>query len=137
LFLDGVGLVGVLRVVGHLGKDDLLFLRDDLSRDAGLVEVGGVGRGDLHRNVLAKGGEAFLGGDVVGGVELDDDAVGAAAVDVGGAVALIAGETPDLDVLLDDKDQRLEGVVTAAFAHLAGHQGLHIGGVRVGNDLGE
>ena len=58
-------------------------------------------------------------------------------MDVGSAVALIAGKAANLDVLLDDEDQSLQGIVNRAVAHLAGHQGLNIGGVLVSNDLGQ
>ena len=58
-------------------------------------------------------------------------------MDIGSAVALIAGKAANLDVLLDDEDQSLQGIVNRAVAHLAGHQGLNIGGVLVSNDLGQ
>ena len=65
-------------------------------------------------DVLAEGSELGLGSDVVRGLELDDDAVGAAAMDIGSAVALIAGKAANLDVLLDDEDQSLQGIVNRA-----------------------
>ena len=63
--------------------------------------------------------------------------MGAAAVDIGSAVALIAGETANLDVLLDDEDQSLQGIVNSAVAHLAAHQSLNISGILLGNDLSQ
>ena len=137
LLLDSVGLVGSLGIVGHLSQNDLLLLGQDVLGHVGLVQVAGVSSSDLHGDVLAEGSELGLGSDVVRGLELDDDAVGAAAMDVGSAVALIAGKAANLDVLLDDEDQSLQGIVNRAVAHLAGHQGLNIGGVLVSNDLGQ
>ena len=137
LLLDSVGLVGSLGIVGHLSQNDLLLLGQNVLGHVGLVQVAGVSSSDLHGDVLAEGSELGLGSDVVRGLELDDDAVGAAAMDIGSAVALIAGKAANLDVLLDDEDQSLQGIVNRAVAHLAGHQGLNIGGVLVSNDLGQ
>ena len=137
LFLDGVRLVGVLGIVRHLSQDDLLFLGNGLGRDGSFVQVAGVGSRDLHGDVLAESGKLGLGSHVVAGLELDDDAVRAAAVHIGSAVAFITGKTADLDVLLDDQDQGLQGIVHSAVAHLAAHQGLHVGGILVSDNTGQ
>ena len=137
LLFDGVGLVGGLGIVGHLSQNDLLLLGQNVSGDVGLVQVAGVSSSDLHGDVLAEGSELSLGSNIVRSLELDDDAVGAAAMDISGAVTLVTSEAANLDVLLDDKDQSLQGVVNRALAHLASHQGLNVGGVLVSNDLGQ
>ena len=67
----------------------------------------------------------------------DDDTVGAAAMDVSSAMTLVTGKAANLDVLLDDQDQSLQGIVNGALAHLAGHQGLNVGGVLVSNNLSQ
>ena len=103
----------------------------------GLVQVAGVSSSDLHGDVLAEGSELGLGSDVVRGLELDDDAVGAAAMDVGSAVALIAGKAANLDVLLDDQDQVLQSLVNGLTSlGLASHQSLNISRVLQHDDLG-
>ena len=99
LLLDSVGLVGSLGIVGHLSQNDLPSPWPERPRHVGLVQVAGVSSSDLHGDVLAEGSELGLGSDVVRGLELDDDAVGAAAMDIGSAVALIAGKAANLDVL--------------------------------------
>ena len=84
---------------------------------------------------MGVGLEGVGSGDVVGGVELDDDADAAAGVDVGGDHALVAGEAADLDVLADDQDlllqQGVHGEVGAL--GLALEQGVYVGGV-LGHD---
>ena len=137
LLLDSVGLVGVLRVVGHLSEENLLLLGDDLSGDSSLIDVAGVGSCDLHGNILAVCSKLVLGLDAVGGLEVDQDAVGAAAVDVCRADALVTDETADLDVLLDDQDEVLQSLIDGLAAlGLACHQSLDISGVLLHDDLG-
>ena len=127
------GLLATRYLRVHLSQNDLLLLGQNVSGDSLAVQVGGVGSSNLHGDVLAEGSELGLGSNLVAGLELDDDTVGAAAMDISGAVALIAGETANLDVLLDDQDQSLQGIVNGALAHLATHQGLNIGGVLLSN----
>jgi len=63
--------------------------------------------------------------------------VGAAAVDVSRANALVTDETTDLDVLLDDQDQVLQSLVNGlASLGLASHQSLNISRVLQHDDLG-
>jgi len=62
--------------------------------------------------------------------------VGAAAVDVCRADALVTDETADLDVLLDDQDQLLQSLIDSLIAHLAVHQGLNVSRVLLHDDLG-
>ena len=69
---------------------------------AGTVDLSnraGVERRDLHRNVLAALAE-HLGRDVLR-LKANQNADSAAAVHVSDAVALVADETADLDVLAD------------------------------------
>ena len=83
---------------------------------------------------MGVGLEAVSGGDIVGSVELGDDADAAAAMDIGGDGALIPGEAADLDVLADGLDVLLEQVVHGLVAvGLAGQQSLHVRGV-LGDD---
>ena len=58
-------------------------------------------------------------------------------MDVSSAMTLVTGKAANLDVLLDDQDQSLQGIVNGALAHLAGHQGLNVGGVLVSNNLSQ
>ena len=106
LLLHSIGLVRGLGIASHLSQHDLLLLGHDLSRDRSLVHIAGVCSSDLHGDVLAVSNELVLCVDVVGGLEVDQDAVGAAAVDVSRADALVTDETTDLDVLLDDQDRK-------------------------------
>ncbi len=62
--------------------------------------------------------------------------MGAAAVDVSRANALVTGETANLDVLLDDQDQVLQSLVNGLAARLASHQSLNISRVLQHDDLG-
>ena len=128
---------GGLGVVSHLSEEDLLLLGDDLSGDSSLIDVAGVGSCDLHGNILAVCSELILSLDAVGGLEVDQDAVGAAAVDVCRADALVTDETADLDVLLDDQDEVLQSLIDGLAAlGLACHQSLDISGVLLHDDLG-
>ena len=63
--------------------------------------------------------------------------MGAAAVNVSGAMALIESKTANLDVLLDDQNQSLQSFVNSAFAHLAAHQSLNISGLLLSNNIGQ
>ena len=63
--------------------------------------------------------------------------MGAAAVDVSRANALVTDETTDLDVLLDDQDQVLQSLVNGLTSlGLASHQSLNISRVLQHDDLG-
>ena len=62
--------------------------------------------------------------------------MGAAAVDVCRADALVTDETANLDVLLDDQDQVLQSLVNGlAGLGLASHQSLNISRVLLHDDL--
>ena len=62
--------------------------------------------------------------------------MGAAAVDVCRADALVTGEAANLDVLLDDQDQLFQSLIDGLIAHLAVHQGLNVSRVLLHDDLG-
>ena len=82
LLLHSLGLVSGLGIASHLSQHDLFLLSHDLGGDRSLVDVAGVSSSDLHSDVLAVSNELVLSVDVVGGLEVDQNAVGAAAVDV-------------------------------------------------------
>ena len=93
LLLHSIRLVGVLGIASHLSQHDLLLLGNDLSGDRSLIDVAGVSSCDLHGDVLAVSSELVLAVDVVGGLEVDQDAVSAAAMDVSRANALVTDKT--------------------------------------------
>src|SRR5699024_6154896 len=128
---------GLALVYDLLGEDFLLLLHA-LGGDGGPVQVLGVHGGNLHAHVVGIGLEALGSGDVVGGVELHDDANTAASVDVRGDSALIAGKAADFDVLADGEDLLLQKGVHSLLGagSLAGQQGFHVGGVLLDNGVG-
>lgn len=122
LFLDLIGLVRHLRVVGHLAEHDFLLLVQNVLRDLALVPEAGVERGDLHGDVLADlGGVAALDGQV------DDNADLAFHVDIGDGEAVSdAGEATDAHVLADGEEQLVLRILDGAVAAEYGGQGYGV-----------
>ena len=114
---------------------------DGLLRDILTTSGDGVRGDDLHGNVVREGLELIVlsSGGVVEG-ELDDVGVLAVVVHVAGNGAVLNGdaaEADDLLVLADDEDALLEGLVNGGVVHRAGHEGVDVGGIVLGDNLGE
>src|SRR5699024_6825135 len=76
-----LGDVGGLALIDGLRPEDFLFLLQHVGRHLLFVQVGGVGRGNLHADILGKLGKAGLVCTV--GLEIAHDADAAAAVNIG------------------------------------------------------
>ena len=74
---------------------------------------------------------------VAGSGELDHDADAAAHVDVGIHGALDADEAADGDLLADAGHSGGNGMLHSVAVHGGGHEGVHVGGVGVGDLLGD
>ena len=125
---------GHLGIGVHQGQSDLLLLGQDVLGDLRLIPEAGIQRSDLHGNVLADLGDVHVGSQIHQHADL------AAGMDITHAgVVGEADEAADLQVLTDGHDLLGHGLGDAQIAVqvLAVHQSIHIGGILLGDDLGD
>ena len=137
LLLNSLGLTGL----GSLSHVDGLLVLDNVGGDVLATGGNGSGRGNLHGDVMSEGLE-LLGRSGLGLLEgeLAENADLATHVDVGGEGAGLdgaEGEAGDLHVLADDVDELGKLGLDGLTVHRSGHESLGVGGLDLGDDLGE